>query len=321
MPSRAGRIDPSEAVRRVPTAGLFLVWLRSGHQGRRGPRRRSGVAAGALTFRATPDPALTEPPSPDTATPRRTVDVLGVHFDALTIPEAVHRLVTLASGTGSHLVLTPNVDHVLRARRDPAFAALCASGSLVIADGQPIVWAARLLGRPLPERVAGSDVMPRSVVAAARAGLRYYFLGGNPGDAARAAAILAAEAGRDGLCGVDVPPFGFEHDAEYLAGLIGRIRAARPQIVYVGLGSPKQEFVMQRLQAATGVPVFMAVGVTFSFVAGTVRRAPRLLRRVGLEWLWRLLCEPRRLWRRYAQNLAVFPWLVLRERLRRPRAR
>ena len=101
-----------------------------------------------------------------------------------------------------------------------------------------------------------------------------------------------------------------------LARLVERINACDPDIVFVGLGSPKQEKLMMELRHRIRPGVLMAVGISFSFLAGTVRRAPRRIQRVGLEWLWRLGCEPRRLWRRYAMNVAVFPWMVLRERIR-----
>jgi len=263
--------------------------------------------------------APTRPQSPSSRQvppPRRTVDVLGVPIDFVTLEEANARMLALVGTEGApHLVLTPNTDHLLRARRDPSFLALCREGSLVIADGQPVVWASALLGKRLPCRVAGSDLMPLSVVAAARQGLRYFFLGGNPGDAEAAARILAERAGRDGLCGVDCPPLGFEKDPQYLDGLVKAIHAAAPDIVYVGLGSPKQELLMRELRRRLSTSVLMAVGITFSFVAGTVKRAPRWMQRCGLEWAWRLCREPRRLWRRYLDNLVFFPWHVLRARL------
>lgn len=253
-------------------------------------------------------------PAAPPAAPRR--HVLGVAFDAVTLAQAVDRVLELARRPGVDLVLTPNVDHLVRAAADPSFAALCTQGSLVVADGLPVVWASRLLGEPLPERVAGSDLMPQVVIAAARAGMRYAFLGGAPGDAARAAGVLADRAGRDGCVLVECPPYGFERDPAALSAIASRIAAARPDLLFLGLGSPKQEWLMHELRGRVAVPVMMAVGVSFSFVAGTVRRAPGWLRRLGLEWAWRLSCEPRRLWRRYANDLLRFPWLVLRAKLR-----
>jgi N-acetylglucosaminyldiphosphoundecaprenol N-acetyl-beta-D-mannosaminyltransferase len=261
-----------------------------------------------------PDPALREP--------LPAVDVLGVRVHRVTLSEALAHVLELARGNGRDLVMTPNADHVVRLQRDAEFRDVYRHASLVLADGMSVVWAARILGTPLPERVAGSDLMPALCEAAARAGLRYYFVGGAPGDAEKAAAVLARRAGSDGCAGVDCPPFGFERDAAYVDGLVQRITQARPHIVCVGLGSPKQERLMVAIRdRLPGVGVLLGVGVTFSFVAGTIRRAPPLLRKIGLEWAWRLLSEPRRLWRRYLDNLLHMPWLVLKARLARRRER
>lgn len=271
-------------------------------------------------------PAALEPPADREvpaeahapAAPPRRVALLGLTIDAVTMPQALERVLDLASRRQRALVMTPNADHVLRAHRDPAFKAAYERAAFVVADGVSVVWASRVLGVPLPERVAGSDLMPALCEAAARRGLTYYFVGGNPGDARAAAEVLAARAGRDACAGVDCPPFGFEKDPAYVDGLVQRLAAARPHIVCVGLGSPKQERLMVELQERVGdFGAMLGVGITFSFVAGTVQRAPRWVRRLALEWLWRLACEPRRLWRRYLDNLVAFPWLVLRARLRR----
>jgi N-acetylglucosaminyldiphosphoundecaprenol N-acetyl-beta-D-mannosaminyltransferase len=259
------------------------------------------------------EPPRTIAPAP-ARKPRRTL--LGIDFDAVTLAEAVERVLQIARGREGGLILTPNVDHLIRTTRDPEFKRICQQGSLVVADGVPVVWASRLLNQALPERVAGSDLMPMSAVAAAQQGLRYYFLGGSPGDAAKAGARIAAAAGNDGLCGVDCPPFGFERDPRYVDAMVERINAARPDILFVALGSPKQEKLMAAIRGRVHIAAMMAVGITFSYVAGSMKRAPRPIQRVGLEWLWRLAWEPRRLWRRYLQNLLLFPWLVGREAMR-----
>lgn len=254
---------------------------------------------------------------PTTPAPERiSCHVAGVRIDCVTEDQAIERILELARRPGADVVLTPNVDHILRTRRIPEFKAIYDNASLVVADGMPVVWASRILGQPLPERVAGSDLMPRCVVAAARAGLTYFFVGGMAGDAEQAARILADRAGHDGLVGIDCPPYGFEQDTAYVERLVERINAASPNLLFVGLGSPKQEFLIDRLRSRVAVNVMMGVGVTFSFVAGTVRRAPKLMQRLGLEWMWRLACEPRRLWRRYLDNLVRFPLVVLADRVR-----
>jgi N-acetylglucosaminyldiphosphoundecaprenol N-acetyl-beta-D-mannosaminyltransferase len=268
------------------------------------------AAATSVTEASRPSPAAAAPQAP------AAVELLGLRMHRVTRAEALAFALDLGRRGRPALILTPNADHVLRARRDPWFRAVYAAADLVVADGQSVVWASRLLGRALPERVAGSDLMPELCVAAARAGMRFFFVGGAPGDAMRAAQVLAQRAGSDGCAGVDCPPLGFERDPSYVDGLVARIAAARPHFLFVGLGSPKQELLMAALRDRLDAGAMMGVGVTFSFVAGTVKRAPHFVRRVGFEWLWRLACEPRRLWRRYLDNLVSFPWLVLRERLR-----
>lgn len=260
---------------------------------------------------------LTAPPSEPRLSERHTQHLLGLTIDVVDMQQAVERLLELGRSSQTHIVVTPNVDHVILAQRDAEFRDVYRRASLVVADGQPVVWASRFLKKPLPERVPGSDLMPLSVVEAARRGLRYYFLGGPPGDGEKAAAILAERAGADGLCGIDCPPIGFEKDPAYMSALIERINAARPDILYVALGSPKGEKLLGRLQPEIHGGAMISVGATFSFVAGTIRRAPKLFQKIGMEWLWRLLLEPRRLWRRYASNLWTFPRLVLRERFQR----
>lgn len=260
---------------------------------------------------------LTAPPSEPRLRERHAHQLLGVTIDIVDMQQAIERLLELGQSPQTHIVVTPNVDHMIMVQRDAEFMDVYRRASLVVADGQPVVWASRFLKKPLPERVPGSDLMPLSVVEAARRGLRYYFLGGPPGDGQRAAEILAERAGADGLCGIDCPPMGFEKDATYMRGLVERINAARPHILYVALGSPKGEKLLGRLQAEIHGGAMISVGATFSFVAGTIKRAPKVFQKLGMEWLWRLLLEPRRLWRRYAGNLWTFPRLVLREKFKR----
>jgi N-acetylglucosaminyldiphosphoundecaprenol N-acetyl-beta-D-mannosaminyltransferase len=256
-----------------------------------------------------------------TSSPAATIELLGLRIHRVTNAEALAHTLDLARRRRGALLMTPNADHVLRAHRDAEFRALYTAADFVVADGISVVWAARMLGTPLPERVAGSDLMPALCEHAARSGLTYYFVGGAPGDAERAAAVLAQRAGRDGCAGVDCPPLGFEKDPAYIDALVQRIGKAQPHIVCIGLGSPKQEKLMVAIKDRIGpFGVMLGVGVTFSFVAGTVKRAPLLLRKLALEWLWRLLCEPARLWRRYADNLVHFPWLVLKTKFTRKRA-
>lgn len=243
----------------------------------------------------------------------------GVDFDNVTMREGIARIDELIRSERPALVVTPNVDHLLRIQKDRDFASVVANADLVLADGLPIVWASRLLGRPLKERVAGSDLFPKLCEHAARHGYRVFFLGGAPGAAEEARRILECRHAALQVVGTHCPPFGFERDQEADRQAVEAVRAARPDILFVGLGSPKQERWIAAHIRECDVPVSIGVGISFSFVAGHVRRAPRWLQRLGLEWAHRLCCEPRRLWRRYLIRGPAFLPLVARELRHRER--
>jgi exopolysaccharide biosynthesis WecB/TagA/CpsF family protein len=220
--------------------------------------------------------------------------VAGLDFDALSEEQVVARITAeLAEGRGGWVV-TPNIDICRRAGKDPAARDLVRGASLVVADGMPLVWAARLRGDPLPERVTGSSLIFTLTAAAAGHGRSVYLLGGEPGVPERAAAALARRFPGLRVAGTDAPPAGFD-----VAEAGRRMAAARPDIVFVGLGFPKQERVIAAL--APGLPGawFIGCGAAIPFAAGALPRAPRWMQRAGLEWAFRLLSEPRRLFRRY----------------------
>jgi N-acetylglucosaminyldiphosphoundecaprenol N-acetyl-beta-D-mannosaminyltransferase len=210
-----------------------------------------------------------------------------------------------------HVVL--NAAKVVELERSPDLAEVIRRCDLVSPDGVSVVWASRLLGRPLPERVSGIDLMERLVAAAAKDGRTVYFLGARPEVVARTVEVLQARH-------PDLRVAGFHHgywtdDEE----MVARIREAAPDYLLVGIPSPRKEFWLSANLRSLGVPFAMGVGGSFDVIAGVHRRAPRWAREHGLEWLWRLLQEPRRMWRRYLIGNWRFIALVLRERLRRPR--
>lgn len=242
-------------------------------------------------------PAVTRPSAPPASPP--TIDLCGVPLHALTLAGAAdHIIAALNAGRGGWVV-TPNLDILRRLVKDRGFADLCARATLRLADGMPLVWASRLQRTPLPERVAGSDLIWTLTARAAAAGRSVYFLGGNPGAADGAARELRRRHPGLRIAGVESPPLGFESCGPYMDGLRRRLAAASPDIVYVALGSPKQERVIDILRADLPRAWFLGIGISFSFVTGEVRRAPRLMRRLGLEWAHRLAQEPRRLAKRY----------------------
>jgi N-acetylglucosaminyldiphosphoundecaprenol N-acetyl-beta-D-mannosaminyltransferase len=255
--------------------------------------------------------------SPDLPAGRPRVDVAGVLVDDLSMEEAIDAIERLVAAGGRAAVVTPNVDHVVRVRADPEFAAIYREAALVLADGMPVVWAARLLGTPLREKVSGSDLFPRLCARAAERGYGVFLLGGQPGAAETAARRLTERHPALRVVGHCCPPPGFEHDPAWSARIVRQVADARPHLLFVALGSPKQERWIRRHLADCQVPVALGVGATIDFEAGVVRRAPGWMQRAGLEWLWRLLMEPRRLWRRYLVEDPKFLWYVARQRWRR----
>lgn len=243
---------------------------------------------------------MTAPAAPAAAPSKLpSVTLAGVRLHAIDEAQCIaHLLGELTAGRGG-VVVTANLDHVRRLQQPGPFRDVYADADVVTVDGMPVVWACRLQGTPVKGRVAGSDLMRSLPAAAAAAGRSVYLLGGDPGAGEAAAARLCAASPALRIAGIECPPFGFDKDAAAMAALRARLAAARPDIVFVALGSPKQEFVIRDLRAALPAAWWLGVGISFSFVAGDVQRAPRWLQRLGLEWLHRLLQEPRRLARRY----------------------
>ncbi len=238
-------------------------------------------------------------------------------MDPVTLAEAVDAIAGLVARGRGGFVVTPNVDHVVMAERREDFRAAYAAADLSVADGQPIVWSSRLLGPALPEKVSGSDLVLPLMERAARSGWRVFLLGGRPGVAEAAAERLRAR-GVD-VVGTSAPSIRTDPDRldAGARSAAESVRAARPHLVLVALGAPKQELWMYRHREALAPAVLLGVGAALDFLAGAVPRAPRWVSRAGLEWLWRLSREPRRLWRRYLVQDALFVavlWRALRTR-------
>jgi N-acetylglucosaminyldiphosphoundecaprenol N-acetyl-beta-D-mannosaminyltransferase len=244
------------------------------------------------------------------------VDILGIPFDRVTLAEAVDRIGTMIAEGGPHYVVTPNVDFLVKARRDPELHRILGRADLVLCDGKPLVWASRWLGDPLPGRVAGSDLVPSLLKKAAERGWRIFLLGGGPGVAAEASARI--EAAHPSLPPVAYysPPFRPLDEMNH-AEIAERVRAAKPDIALVCFGCPKQEKWIARHYRALGVPVMIGAGATIDFLAGRMGRAPLWMRQSGTEWLFRLLQEPRRLSTRYIDDLISFAPAVVAQRLLR----
>lgn len=228
-----------------------------------------------------------------------TVDLCGMSIASIDTAQLLdHVFGELAAGRGGWLV-TANLDFMRRHVKDPSSRVIYERADLRVADGMPLVWASRLRGTPLPERVAGSSLIAPICERAAREGRRVYLLGGDPEASAEAERRLLELA--PGLCiaGRESPWLSAEPSDAELAQVRESLRLARPDVVFVAFGSPKQERVIAALRDTLPSAWWMGIGISLSFVAGHVKRAPLLVQRLGLEWAHRLVQEPRRLFRRY----------------------
>lgn len=221
-----------------------------------------------------------------------------IWVDALTFAEALSEIEALVGSRAGGCVFTPNVDHVVTAEDDEAFRLAYARASLSLADGKPLIWCSRLLGAPLPEKISGSDLVWPLMELAAKRGWRVYLLGGAPGSAEAVAERLSRELG---VCvaGFDSPHVRVDGAPGEDDEAVQRVRAASPDLVLVALGTPKGERWIHRTLPRLRPAVAIGVGATLDFLAGRIRRAPRWMSHAGLEWLFRLALEPRRLAHRY----------------------
>lgn len=243
--------------------------------------------------------------------PRPPIALFGVAFDNLTLRETVSRIEGMIASRRSHYVVTANVDFLAVARRDLELQHILLNAHLVLCDGTPLVWASRLFGNPLPERVAGADVVPELIRVAAEKKYRLFFLGATEESNTQAIARLRAQF-PDLEIGHYSPPFRPLHELDN-AEIIRRIRAAKPDLLFVAFGCPKAEKWLATHYAELGVPVAIGVGATIDFLAGRVKRAPLWMQHGGVEWIYRLCQEPRRLFQRYATDLWFFGRAVVRQ--------
>ena len=227
------------------------------------------------------------------------VTIAGGWVHNLTMNETIDRIDHAIAMSLGGWVVTPNLDILHKLTHAPQFATLVEPATLRLADGMPLVWASKLAGNPLPERVAGSDLVWRICQLAAKRNHGVYLLGGDEGIADKAARVLQDKYQGLRIVGTHCPPFGFEKNAEEMNTIRTALSESQPQIVLVALGCPKQERLIDELRKDFPQAWFFGIGISLSFVTGDVKRAPTWIRRLGLEWVHRLLQEPGRLARRY----------------------
>ena len=234
-------------------------------------------------------------------------ELLGLAFDTVTMEGAVARCLAMCHAErASHLVVTANASHLCMMRNDPELSRACRAGELIVPDGMAVVWALRASGQAVPGRVAGVELMEHLLEAAGKHRLRVYFLGAKPEVVSK-----LVETSKVNYPGIEIAGFrdGYFGPDDHLE-IVDEIRASGAHMLFVGMPTPFKELWCERHRHRLNVPVIMGVGGSFDVLAGFIKRAPRAVQSLGLEWFWRLLMEPRKLWKRYLTTNSQFIWFA-----------
>lgn len=238
------------------------------------------------------------------------VKILNIHIDSLSQPELLDKL-------KSGIVFTPNVDHLMKLQKDRDFWLSYTCANYKICDGQILFFTANLLGFPIKAKISGSDFFPAFYqYHKSNEQIKIFLLGAKEGVALKAQNKINAKVGRPIVVGSYSPCLGFESDEAECSKAIEMINQSGATVLAVGLGAPKQEkFIYKYKDRLPNIKIFLAIGATIDFEAGTLSRAPKWMSELGLESLYRLLTEPRRLWKRYLVEAPPFFWLMLKQKL------
>lgn len=217
----------------------------------------------------------------------------------------------------SGIVFTPNVDHLMKLQKDREFFNSYQLATYKLCDSKILFYISRLLGTPIKEKISGSDLFPAFYeYHKNNEDIKIFLLGAREGVALKAQAKINAKVGRNIVVGSHSPSFGFEKDEEECTKIIEIINQSGATVLAVGVGAPKQEnFICKYKDRLPNIKIFLAIGATIDFEAGNLQRAPKWISEIGLEWLYRLLAEPKRLWKRYLVHSPSFFWLVFKQKL------
>ncbi len=243
------------------------------------------------------------------------IKILGIKVDRYTRKEALEKLSAFFGDGRQHVITTPNPEIILAGYRDPAFASILNQADLALPDGVGLIFASWFLGKPIRERISGSDFIFDIAQVAKEYETSIYLVGGFVDVAKRAAETLRKNSPGVKIVGAEEGVIMENEEWRMKNGeLLDRINNAKPDILLVAFGQKKQEkWIVENLSRLPSVKVAMGIGGTFDFLAGELRRAPTIVRTLGLEWLWRLMLEPKR-WKRIGNAVAVFPWYVIKDR-------
>ena len=217
----------------------------------------------------------------------------------------------------SGIVFTPNVDHLMKLQSEPEFVNTYKDATYKLCDSKILFFISRFLGTPIKEKISGSDLFPAFYqYHKNNEDIKIFLLGARDGVALKAQEKINAQVGRTMIVGAHSPSFGFEKNEEECAKIIELINQSGATVLAVGVGAPKQEnFISKYKDQFTNIKIFLAIGATIDFEAGNIKRAPKWISEIGMEWLYRLLAEPKRLWKRYLVHGPSFFWLILKQKL------
>ena len=227
------------------------------------------------------------------------IKFMNIHIDNLTMQEAIEKSAYLIENTKQSYVVTPNVDHIIKLQKDSEFHEIYENASLILTDGQPLIWISKLYKTPIKEKISGSDYFPEICKLAAEKGYSMFFFGASEGVADTAAMKLTERFPRLNVVGTYSPKIGFENDTEEIDRIVKMINRVSPDILAVALGAPKQEKFIYCNKERLNVPLSILIGASLDFEAGNVKRCPRWMSRCGLEWFYRFIKEPKRMFKRY----------------------
>lgn len=225
--------------------------------------------------------------------------LMNTEIDNLTMYETLDAIDSLIKEDNCSYVVTPNVDHIVQLEKDEELKRVYENASLILTDGKPLIWISNWYKTPIKEKISGSDLFPRVCDLAAKKGYTMYLLGAAEGVADKAAKNLIDKYKGLNIVGTYSPPFGFEKDKVELKKIERQIQEVHPDILIVGLGCPKQEKYMYHHCKELGVPISFGLGASIDFEAGNIKRAPKWMSEHGLEWLYRITQDPKRLAKRY----------------------
>ncbi|MBS6601688.1 MAG: WecB/TagA/CpsF family glycosyltransferase [Clostridium sp.] len=224
---------------------------------------------------------------------------MNTEIDNLTMKETIDEIDKLIKKDKNAYVVTPNVDHIVKLETDKELQEVYKDADLILTDGKPLIWISKFYKTPIKEKISGSDLFPLLCEMAAEKGYNMFFLGAGDGVANKAAQNLTNKFPKLNIVGTYSPPFGFEKDKKEIEKIINMVNKANTQILIVGLGCPKQEKFIHKYRKELNVPISLGLGASLDFEAGNIKRAPKWMSDNGLEWLYRLSKEPKRMFKRY----------------------